>query len=242
MADVMEGNGGKICLLSSDARFAAAMAHELTRIGLTPTVLPVPTGGVPDIPAGVALVVADGDCADDEVWEVMCRATDVPWVIWARRAVNLPGVTVLHRPFDLAVFVRTVQMALGDVRPTISFPEARPPAVESAPMAEIPLVRVVEEGILAVGSERVSLTPSEWAIYRCLAEHCGTVVSREILHQCLVGGGGNSVDVYVCHLRAKLEKPMGVRMIWTVRGEGYRMATCGGALTRGRLVHASHLP
>ena len=39
----------------------------------------------------------------------------------------------------------------------------------------------------------------------------------------LLGGGGNSVEVYVCKLRAKIEKPLGRRMIHTVRGKGYRL-------------------
>ena len=39
----------------------------------------------------------------------------------------------------------------------------------------------------------------------------------------LLGGGGHSVEVYVCKLRTKLEKPLGRRLIHTVRGVGYRM-------------------
>ncbi len=82
---------------------------------------------------------------------------------------------------------------------------------------------MISDGVLAVGGRTVALTPSEWAIYRCLDMHRGEVVPREVLAACLSGGGGNSVDVYVCHLRAKLEKPVGARMVWTVRGEGYKM-------------------
>ena len=33
------------------------------------------------------------------------------------------------------------------------------------------------------------------------------------------------VDVYVCRLRAKIEKPLGRRMIRTVRGVGYTLET-----------------
>ena len=68
----------------------------------------------------------------------------------------------------------------------------------------------------------VPLTPAETALLECLYAHRGEAVSREELAT-LLEGGGNSVEVYICKLRAKIEKPLGRRMILTVRGKGYRL-------------------
>jgi len=66
------------------------------------------------------------------------------------------------------------------------------------------------------------MTPAEYAILERLYARRGEAVTREEL-AALLGGGGNSVEVYICKLRAKLEKPLGRRLILTVRGVGYRM-------------------
>ncbi len=208
----------EVCILCADARFAHAMAHEVERLGWTATVVAAPFVEGERGFADVALILADGDDADDAAWAELRRRTTCPWVMWARRAVDLPGVTVLHRPFDLGALIDALRVAMRGVH--LAVPSV--PVVNS-PSILVPTVRVVSDGVLEVGEQIVALTPSEWAIYRCLDEHRGEVVSREALAACLAGGGGNSVDVYVCHLRAKLEKPLGVRMVWTVRGKGYRM-------------------
>jgi DNA-binding response OmpR family regulator len=41
-------------------------------------------------------------------------------------------------------------------------------------------------------------------------------------------GDVNIVEVYVAHLRAKLDRPFGRHAIETIRGAGYRLAADGG--------------
>lgn len=72
------------------------------------------------------------------------------------------------------------------------------------------------------GERRVSLSLQEWRILCCLYQHKGAIVPRETLLD-LMGSSGNSVEVYICHLRKKLETPSGSRLILTVRGKGYRL-------------------
>lgn len=79
-----------------------------------------------------------------------------------------------------------------------------------------------------VGNERISLSSNEWAILAalCKAREVGKCVSREELGRVIghgEGEGGNIVDVYVCHLRKKIEFPIGRRLIFTHRGEGYSL-------------------
>lgn len=79
-----------------------------------------------------------------------------------------------------------------------------------------------------VGDEVVSLTPAEFKLFSLLytAFSEGEVLSRERIREELGKGeskGGNLCDVYICHLRKKLETPSGRRLIFTVRGEGYSL-------------------
>ena len=78
---------------------------------------------------------------------------------------------------------------------------------------------------MLVEGESLMLTPKEAMLLRCLLAHRGEVVTKQQLLECLgsAAGASNEVEVYLCHLRRKLEKPMGRRMITTVRGAGYRL-------------------
>lgn len=75
-----------------------------------------------------------------------------------------------------------------------------------------------------MGEETIHLTPSEAAILRLLIERRGEVVTREALRECLAGRGeSNKLEVYLCFLRRKIERPRSLRLITTVRGVGYRL-------------------
>lgn len=90
----------------------------------------------------------------------------------------------------------------------------------------------VEDLLVDVAERRVerngvtiSLTKREFDLLACLLRHARQVLSRaQILEQ--VWGYGyavedNIVDVYVRHLRAKLDDPFPTKLIHTVRGVGY---------------------
>lgn len=82
------------------------------------------------------------------------------------------------------------------------------------------------------GDVEVSLTARETALLEFLLRRKGDVVSKtEILdHVWDYGFEGdlNIVEVYVRHLRNKLDRPFGRRAIETVRGAGYRLEADGG--------------
>jgi two-component system alkaline phosphatase synthesis response regulator PhoP len=76
--------------------------------------------------------------------------------------------------------------------------------------------------------ELVDLTPTEFRLLRYLVIHPGRPFSREALIEAVWGydcsvGSDRTVDVYVRHLRKKLEKdPGNPRWLVTVRGIGYK--------------------
>ncbi|MBE6693186.1 MAG: hypothetical protein E7589_00270 [Ruminococcaceae bacterium] len=77
---------------------------------------------------------------------------------------------------------------------------------------------------VTVGGEKIKLSPREWSIFKRLYDSRGCVVERGELARLIdAAEGANTVEVHVCHLREKIEKPLGTRMFYTVRGVGYRM-------------------
>ena len=72
-------------------------------------------------------------------------------------------------------------------------------------------------------NRRIEFTESEWKVFECLYEANGEAVSRDALKELFLADEGNITDVYICHLRRKLEEPFGARIIRTVRGKGYSL-------------------
>lgn len=78
----------------------------------------------------------------------------------------------------------------------------------------------------------VDLTAREASLLEFLLRRSGDVVSkREILDHVWdysFEGDPNIVEVYIGHLRNKLDRPFGRAALETVRGAGYRLANDGG--------------
>lgn len=75
--------------------------------------------------------------------------------------------------------------------------------------------------------EEISLTKKEFDLLAFLIRNKNRVVPREELLLAVwdydYAGETNVVDVYVRYLRQKVEEPLGIRLIETVRGVGYRI-------------------
>ncbi len=76
------------------------------------------------------------------------------------------------------------------------------------------------------------MTAREFAVLEFLMRRAGEVVSKlEILDNVwdfAFDGDPNIVEVYVRHLRRKLDEPFGRQLIQTIRGVGYRLDPSGG--------------
>ena len=81
--------------------------------------------------------------------------------------------------------------------------------------------------------QRIELTPKEYALLDYLASHRGRVLSRTMIVEHVwdqsFEGLTNIVDVYVRHLRAKIDDQFQKKLIRTVRGAGYRFTDEGDA-------------
>jgi DNA-binding response OmpR family regulator len=74
---------------------------------------------------------------------------------------------------------------------------------------------------------KIDLTPREYSLLEYLAKHSDRVVSRTMIVEHVwdqsFEGLTNIVDVYVRHLRDKIDDPFPVKLIRTVRGVGYQL-------------------
>jgi two-component system, OmpR family, response regulator len=81
------------------------------------------------------------------------------------------------------------------------------------------------------GSDEIHLSAKEFALLETFMRRPGDVLSRTHLleHAWDLGyrDRSNVVDVYVGHLRAKIDAPFGLRTLETVRGSGYRLQAAG---------------
>lgn len=82
------------------------------------------------------------------------------------------------------------------------------------------------------GDVPVKLTAREFSVLEFMIRHKGEVVSKaEILENVwdfAFDGDPNIVEVYIRHLRRKIDEPFAKASIQTIRGAGYRLVVNGG--------------
>jgi DNA-binding response OmpR family regulator len=127
----------------------------------------------------------------------------------------------LTKPFSFVVLVARVRALLR--RSTHSAP---------APMEAGDLRVDVARHECWRGENAIALTAREFAVLEFLVRRAGQVVSKgEILEGVWdydFDGDPNIVEVYIRHLRRKIDEPFQRRAIETIRGAGYRLDARGG--------------
>lgn len=92
--------------------------------------------------------------------------------------------------------------------------------------ADLELDRLTQQ--VRRGGRRIELTPKEYSLLEYFLTHPGRILSRTMIIEHVwdesFEGLTNIVDVYVRHLRAKVDEPFPVKLIRTVRGVGYRIS------------------
>ncbi|PJJ72692.1 DNA-binding response OmpR family regulator [Diaminobutyricimonas aerilata] len=157
----------------------------------------------------------------EEDWTpvLMLTAKDGEWD--QVEALDTGADDYLTKPFSFAVLVARIRALVRRGA------RDRPVVLEAGDLRYDPAARRVSRG----GTE-VDLTARELAVLDFLMRRKGEVVSkREVLGNVWdfdFEGDPNIVEVYVRHLRNKLDRPFGRDAIQTVRGSGYRLAADGG--------------
>ena len=90
-------------------------------------------------------------------------------------------------------------------------------------IADLELDRMTQQ--VKRGGQRIELTAKEYSLLEYLMQNPGRVLSRNMIIEHIwdqtFDGVTNIVDVYVRHLRSKIDEPNPLKLIHTVRGTGY---------------------
>jgi two-component system OmpR family response regulator len=135
-------------------------------------------------------------------------------------ALDLGADDYLTKPFSYIVLVARLRALLRRGAPQ------RPAVLEAGDLRFDPGSRKVSRA-----GDEVQLTARETSLLEFLLRRRGEVLSkREILEHVWdydFEGDPNIVEVYIGHLRNKLDRPYGRDSIQTVRGSGYRLTVDG---------------
>jgi DNA-binding response OmpR family regulator len=157
----------------------------------------------------------------DEIWTpiLMLTAKDGEWD--QVEALDTGADDYLTKPFSFAVLVARLRALLrrgaGE----------RPAVMMAGDLRLDPASKRVWRG-----DAELELTAREFTVLEYLLRHKGEVVSkREMLDHVWnddFEGDPNIVEVYVRHLRNKIDRPFDRAAIETLRGAGYRLDADGG--------------
>jgi two-component system OmpR family response regulator len=150
---------------------------------------------------------------------LMLTAKDGEWD--QVEALDTGADDYLTKPFSYAVLLARVRALLRRGAAD------RPAVLEAGDVRLDPASHVVSRGETVI-----DVTAREFAVLEYLMRRKGQIVSkREVLDNVWDAdfeGDSNIVEVYVRHLRNKLDRPFDRAAIETLRGSGYRLASNGG--------------
>ena len=158
---------------------------------------------------------------EEGIWTPIVMLTAKDGELDEAEALDTGADDYLTKPFSFVVLLARVRSLLrrGARR--------RPAVLEAGDLRFDPAAKRVWRG-----EEEVTLTSREMALLEFMLRRRGEVASkREILEQVWdyeFPGDPNIVEVYIGHLRKKMDRPFGRRAIETIRGAGYRLAADGG--------------
>jgi two-component system OmpR family response regulator len=154
------------------------------------------------------------------VWTPILVLTAMDDELDEAEALDLGADDFLTKPFSYLVLVARLRALIRRGTPE------RPAVLVAGDLRLDPGSRQVWRG-----DSEVDLTARELSLLEFLLRRKGQVVSkREILEHVWdynFDGDPNIVEVYIRHLRNKLDRPFGKSSIETARGAGYRLVSDG---------------
>jgi DNA-binding response OmpR family regulator len=158
---------------------------------------------------------------EEGVWTPILMLTAKDGVWDEVEALDTGADDFITKPFAHAVLVARLRALVRRGAPE------RPTVLSAGDLRLDPAAKQAWRGEAAV-----ELTARELALLEFLLRHAGDVVSkREILDNVWsydFEGDPNIVEVYIRHLRNKVDRPFERAAIETLRGSGYRLAVDGG--------------
>ena len=157
-----------------------------------------------------------GELRDAGNWTPILMLTAKDGELDETEALDTGADDFLRKPFSHLVLVARIRALLRRGKPE------RPVELTAGGLRVDPSERRVWRD-----DEEIELTAREFSVLEYLVTHAGTVVSKsDILDHVWdyeFEGDPNIVEVYVRHLRKKIDIPFDTESIQTVRGAGYRL-------------------
>ncbi|MBE6597031.1 MAG: winged helix-turn-helix transcriptional regulator [Ruminococcaceae bacterium] len=194
----------RVLISMSDNRIAELIALEADMLGIKAKLCE----DIPKDVSGYGAVIFDDTRNTENVFFGESK------VIFISKNGAMPPMegAVLEYPFLLEELRRELGSSGGASSPTRALEEK----------AEFLLDR--EKRAVSLSGKEVTLSENEFTIFFELYANTGSYVSRERLDELLgIKSGGNMTDVYICHLRKKIEELTRQKVIYTARGKGYMM-------------------
>ena len=136
------------------------------------------------------------------------------------------AIDYITKPFAIEELLARIRVALKHHRaPQDASGEANAQGAAEGVLTWQSLVLDDRKKKVTVSGQEIALTNREFTMLKILLENRDIVLSRDTLLERVCGydyiGETNIVDVYIRHLRAKIDEAFGLKMIQTVRGAGY---------------------
>ena len=199
-------------IITDDSRFAKMLSLELASIGIKPL------NDVNSLDDSDRLfIVADLDNVSTE--ELRIYDSSVTVIGFSKNDIQNIDVCslVFKRPFLMSDFLSV--FGEGEA---IKVYNSKSKNFDSIKKPQI--LTVDENSNTALwGDLKISLSEYEYKVLSLLCENRGEVVERERIYSLLGAEDGNMGDVYICHLRRKIDNKLGLKLIYTIRGKGYML-------------------
>lgn len=159
------------------------------------------------------LIILDSDSVDEKA--LVSIPTNYNIISFGRNNTNQSSQNriFMSRPFLLSELCEKVSPFLSTE--TIES--------DSIPVSVDYITLFPDKLMAVIGNNSVYLSQTEFNILKVLYDNRGNAVSRDSLAELIKNDKANSVEVYICMLRKKIDFPNNKRYIRTIRPKGYML-------------------
>ena len=226
----------KILIVEDEEKIARFVELELTHEGYEVDKVTDGRSGVEQALSGdydlILLDVLLPQLNGMEVLRRIRRESDVPVIMLTARDAVMDKVAGLDAGADDYITKPfAIEELLARIRVALKRRETTPQQAESVPEPDHHVLSIkgvtldVERHEVRVGQDVIDLTNREFEVLKALMENRNVVMTRDRLVQLACGydfvGETNIIDVYIRHLRSKIDDRYNIKLITTVRGVGY---------------------
>lgn len=216
----------EIIVISGDYQFSRMLELELTdadyNVRLAGSVSAAGLGGSSSCESAV---IIDVDSLGDNI---MLPLSGIPVLIYISnynldKSALPESCRILERPFSVTSLLNILNGA--DIPARGAYRNKSSAYINEIPDGGI----VLDESTLnvCIGDDEIRLTRREFELLAYLLSRRGEPVSRDELIREVWNyeytGNTNVVDVYIRYLREKIDEKLGIKLIVTVRGHGYKI-------------------